>query len=156
LEHWLKLGLYIHELDTLSNIVLLIMKLGASFILATIAGPKNLNEWTYSDKFYNYFLGIGACLLIHGCYLLYCLISPNLFTINPDIHYSWDLSWLHGINSIPRWIYSLFNEDIILKAPNSSLAYSVSWWISSLFSLTIFSAANIVPISFFIYGFDDL
>ena len=36
----------------------------------------------------------------------------------------------HGMFAIPNWVVSWFTDDVYCKAPNSTTAYSVWWWIS--------------------------
>jgi hypothetical protein len=62
--------------------------------------------------------------------------SQAMFTfkgdIDPNKYYLWYHGFWHGIFVIPRWIFSFFDSSIYCKAPNSSFAYVICWWISFL------------------------
>jgi hypothetical protein len=78
-------------------------------------------------------LSIGAIIFYIGIFLAFCLLSTKICFINPDKTYSWYSGIWHGIFVIPHWIVSWFSDDIYCKAPNSTTAYSIWWWISFIF-----------------------
>ncbi|TCN68883.1 hypothetical protein [Acetobacteroides hydrogenigenes] len=83
-------------------------------------------------------LAIGSIVFYIGIFLVFCLLSIKICYINPDKTYTWYSGILHGILVIPHWIISWFLDDIYCKAPNSTTAYSLWWWISFIFFGLIF------------------
>jgi hypothetical protein len=83
---------------------------------------------------------IGSYFFYFGILLIFCLISIKICHINTERTYTWWAGIWHGIFVLPHWIASWFLDDIYCKAPNSTIAYSIWWWISFIFvGLGIFS-----------------
>lgn len=78
-------------------------------------------------------LAIGTFIFYIGIFLAFCLLATNIAYINPGKTYTWYSGIWHGIFVIPHWIVNWFSDDIYCKAPNSTTAYSVWWWISFIF-----------------------
>lgn len=86
---------------------------------------------------------IGTIVFYIGIALAFCLLTANICFINPHKNYTWYSGIWHGIFVIPNWIISWFTNDIYCKAPNSSTAYSIWWWISFiLVGLGIFGGSS--------------
>lgn len=87
---------------------------------------------------------VGGKIFSLGIFLIICFISIQLCEIRIDKEYSWYSGIWHGIFVIPKWIFSFFVESpIYFKAPESSLAYKIFWWISLIiFPLGIFGSRN--------------
>lgn len=77
---------------------------------------------------------IGTIIFYIGIFLTFCLLSTKICYINPDKTYTWYSGIWHGIFVIPHWVVSWFSDDIYCKAPNSTTAYSIWWWISFIFN----------------------
>lgn len=77
---------------------------------------------------------IGTIIFYIGIFLTICLLSTKICYINPDKTYTWYSGIWHGIFVIPHWVVSWFSDDIYCKAPNSTTAYSIWWWISFIFN----------------------
>ena len=112
--------------------------LGASFSVG--AGIEMFEEKSGSLKV---ILSIGAIIFYIGIFLAFCLLSTKICYINPEKTYSWYSGIWHGIFVIPHWIVSWFTDDIYCKAPNSTISYSIWWWISFIFvGLGMFGGGN--------------
>lgn len=108
------------------SLTLSLLTLGISSSIIAGAGANVLEE--KQDKLVNIVL-IGAIVFYIGIFLVLCLFSISLTNINPEKTYSWYHGIWHGIFIIPNWIVSLFSEHVFVKAPKSTTAYSVFWWI---------------------------
>lgn len=78
-------------------------------------------------------LSLGALIFNTGIFLAFCLLTTKLCNINSDETYYWYSGIWHGIFVIPNWVLSWFTDDIYCKAPNSTTAYNIWWWISFIF-----------------------
>lgn len=87
---------------------------------------------------------VGGKIFSLGIFLIFCFISIQLCEIRIDKEYSWYSGIWHGIFVIPKWIFSFFvDAPIYFKAPVSTLAYKIFWWISLIiFPLGIFGSRN--------------
>ena len=78
-------------------------------------------------------LTIGTFTFYTGIFLAFCLLTTKICCINPDKTYTWYSGIWHGMFVIPNWIVSWFVDDIYCKAPKSTTAYRIWWWISFIF-----------------------
>lgn len=76
---------------------------------------------------------IGTIVFYIGIIMAFCLLSTKICHVKPDKMYNWYFGIWHGIFVIPNWIVSLFSNDVLCKAQNSSTAYNVWWWLSFIF-----------------------
>jgi hypothetical protein len=77
--------------------------------------------------------GIGMIVFLLGIFLTFCLLTINICYIEPYKTYTWYSGIWHGLFVIPHWVVSWFSEGIYCKAPNSTTAYSIWWWITLIF-----------------------
>ncbi|GHT34914.1 hypothetical protein AGMMS49574_23230 [Bacteroidia bacterium] len=89
-------------------------------------------------KVKDFFVGIGLlpmlCLQLLIPLAFWVLIANFLCEIDPTKDYTWYSGIWHGLFVIPHWIVSWFSNDVFCKAPNSTIAYSIWWWITFIFS----------------------
>lgn len=92
-------------------------------------------EMFKGESSFSILLSIGTIVFYAGIFLVFCLLSTKISFINPDKIYYWYSGIWHGIFVVPHWIVSWFSDDIYCKAPNSTTAYSIWWWIVSIFTV---------------------
>lgn len=86
---------------------------------------------------------IGTVIFYLGIFLAFCLLTVKICYIDSNKSYTWLSGIWHGLFVIPHWIVSWFSDDIYCKAPNSTTAYSVWWWITFVFTnLGIFGGGS--------------
>ncbi len=137
---WTTPGIFEYGLDIFTGIIFTCITIGFATSFSVGAGIKMLEE---KSTGLNSFLLIGAAIFYLGIFLVFCLLSTKICDINPDKTYKWYSGILHGIFVIPNWVVSLFSNDIYCKAPNSTTAYSIWWWISFIFiGLGMLSGGN--------------
>ena len=112
------------------GIILTCLTIGFASSLSVGAGIEMFEEKAAS---LGIILLIGTIVFYIGIFLVFCLLSPKICYINPDKTYTWYSGIWHGLFVIPHWILSWFFDDIYCKAPNSTTAYSIWWWISFIF-----------------------
>lgn len=78
-------------------------------------------------------MSIGAMFFYIGMFLAFCLLSTTICYISPDKTYTWYSGIWHGIFVIPNWVVTWFSAETYCKAPNSTTAYSIWWWVSFIF-----------------------
>jgi len=113
------------------GIMLTCLTIGFAASLSVAAGIEMFDEKGASLSI---ILSIGAIVFYIGIFLAFCLLSTKICYINPDKTYSWSSGIWHGIFVIPHWVVSWFFDDIYCKAPNSTIAYSIWWWLSFVFA----------------------
>ena len=112
-------------------ILLTCLTIGINSSLSVGAGVEMFEE---KGAFLGLLSIIGTVIFYLGIFLVFCLLTLRISYINPDTTYSWFSGIWHGLFVIPKWIVSWFSDDIYCKAPNSTMAYSVWWWITFIFS----------------------
>lgn len=128
--YWTNPDIKENELGMFFSIMLTCLTIGFALSLSVGAGLELFEEKT---KVMGVFLVIGAVTFYIGIFLVFCLLSTKICYINSDKTYIWYSGIWHGIFVIPHWIVSWFSNDIYCKAPNSTTAYSIWWWISFIF-----------------------
>lgn len=113
------------------SIILICLTIGFATSLSLGAGLEMIE---YNPTFQT-ILTIGTVFFYVGIFLVFCLLSTRISYINPDKTYYWYSGIWHGIFVVPHWIFSWFDEDIYCKAPNSTTAYSIWWWVVSIFTV---------------------
>lgn len=132
----LELGLYI-------KFVLTCLSFG---FISSIIISLCLNAEDYLSAKYEFFVSIlmivGGKIFGFGIFLIFCFLSLQLCDININKEYSWYSGIWHGIFVVPKWVFSFFiDAPIIFKARNSSIGYSIFWWIFLIF----FSFSFLLP-----------
>lgn len=117
------------------------------FISSIIISLFSNAEDYLSEKFdipMSILMMIGGKIFSIGVFLIFCFISIQLCEVRIDKEYSWYSGIWHGIFVFPKWIFSLFiDAPIYFKAPESTLAYKIFWWISLIiFPLGFFGSRN--------------
>jgi hypothetical protein len=112
------------------GIMLTCLTIGFATSFSVGAGIQMFDEKSSSLSI---ILVIGSFFFYISIFLAFCLLSTKIAYINPDKTYTWYSGIWHGIFVIPHWIISWFSDDIYCKAPNSTTAYSIWWWISFIF-----------------------
>lgn len=81
-------------------------------------------------KLIGWFIGVllGAGL---GLLIAYWL------QIDPLKEYGWWGGCWQGGTSIYHWILSFFDDGIIVRAPLRTTAYSVFWWVCTIFNIYV-------------------
>jgi len=72
------------------------------------------------------------------------VIACFLCRINPAIEAGWLRGLWHGMNLVPNWILSFF-DDRLVQAPLHSTAYSVFWWLSAISTIYVW-VVNIIKL----------
>lgn len=122
------------------KIMLTFLTVGFAISISIGAGFETFTEKSNS---FSIMLSIGAIFFYIGIFLVFSLLSTKICYINPDKTYSWYSGIWHGIFVLPHWVISWFSNEIYCKAPNSSTAYTIWWWISFIFvGLSIFGGSN--------------
>jgi hypothetical protein len=128
------------ELSLLIRIILTSLTVGIGISLS-IGSGVDLTET--ENGIVPVLLFMGSLVFYLGIFLLFCLLSTEICIINPTKNYTWYSGIWHGIFAIPNWIISWFSSDIYCKAPLSTFAYSVFWWLSLIFiGLSIFGGSR--------------
>ena len=112
------------------SIMLTCLTIGFASSLSVGAGIEMFEE---KKNIMSIFLITGTIIFYIGIFLAFCLLTTKICYINPDKTYTWYSGIWHGIFVIPHWVVSWFSNDIYCKAPNSTTAYSIWWWISFIF-----------------------
>lgn len=134
IRYWSETNVYENELGELGifmSIMLTCLTIGINSSLSVGAGVEIYEE---KGNILGILAIIGTVIFYLGIFLAFCLLTVKICYINPDKTYSWLSGIWHGLFVIPHWIMSWFSDDIYCKAPNSTTAYSVWWWISFIFS----------------------
>jgi hypothetical protein len=133
---------YINEngFGTFLGIMLTCLTIGIAASLSVGAGIEMFEEKRAS---FGIIFSIGTIVFYTGIFLAFCLLTTKLCYINPEKTYTWYSGIWHGIFVLPNWVVSWFSDDVHCKAPNSTTAYSIWWWISFLFmGLGIFGSGS--------------
>jgi hypothetical protein len=130
---WTNQDLSENGLVILVNIILTLLILGFAASISVGAGNDTLYV---DDELMNRLLRVGAFTFNAGIFLSLSLIALKLSHINEAKTYPWFMGIWHGIFTIPNWILSWFVDGIYCKAPKSTFAYSVWWWISLVFTMS--------------------
>ncbi|MDD2344929.1 MAG: hypothetical protein PHY85_02180 [Bacteroidales bacterium] len=112
------------------GIMLTCLTIGFASSLSVGAGIEIFEE---KETSLGFILLIGTIIFYIGIFLAFCLLSTKICYINPGKTYTWYSGIWHGIFIIPNWVVSWFADDVYCKAPNSTTAYSIWWWISFVF-----------------------
>lgn len=90
---------------------------------------KTMEEnMSYTDvqtisKYLEYIVGLLVVNFVNP--FIYALI----FNIDPMKEYGWFLANFHAAALPANWVFSLFNDSILLKAPIHTPAYNIFWWV---------------------------
>lgn len=114
------------------SILLTCLTVGISSALIVGAGIEMFDQ---NESFLGIVILFGSIIFYIGIFLAFCLLTTRIAYINPEKTYSWYSGIWHGIFIIPKWVVSWFSSDIYCKAPNSTTAYSIWWWITLIFSI---------------------
>lgn len=129
-NYWTNPFITDNELGVFLCILLTCLTIGFSISLTVGAGIKMFEE---KKTLYENILSIGTYIFIIGIFLVFCLLSNKICNIIPNKTYTWSSGIWHGLFGIPNWILSWFSDNTYYKAPNSTTAYSIWWWISFIF-----------------------
>lgn len=130
---WTNQDLSENGLVVLVNIILTLLIFGFAASISVGAGNDALYE---HDELMSRLLRVGAFTFNAGIFLSLSLIALKLSHISLTKTYPWFMGIWHGIFAIPNWILSWFVDDVFCKAPKSTFAYSVWWWISLVFTIS--------------------
>lgn len=130
ISYWTNPDLTQNGFNIFLAVMLTCLTIGFAASLSMGAGIEIFEE--KSESLYTV-LSIGTFVFYIGIFLVFCLLSTKISYINPDKTYSWYSGIWHGIFVIPHWVVSWFTDEVYCKAPNSSTAYSIWWWISFIF-----------------------
>ncbi len=128
--YWTAPDITASDIGYFLGIMLTCLTIGFATSFSVGAGIQMFEEKSSSLSI---ILVIGSFFFYIGIFLAFCLLSTKIAYINPDKTYTWYSGIWHGIFVIPHWIVSWFSDDIYCKAPNSTTAYSIWWWISFIF-----------------------
>lgn len=109
----------------LIGIILTCILLGITSALSLGAGYESNEENLIITLAYSF----GTIIFYLGIGLLFCLISAKVCEIEQTKSYNWYSGIWHGIFTAPKWVISWF-IDVQFKAQNSTVMYSIYWWIS--------------------------
>jgi len=138
--YWTTPNIYETGFDKFLGIMLSCLTTGFASSCSVGAGIEMFEEKSAS---LGIILSTGGKIFYIGIFLAFCLLSTKISYISPDKTYSWYSGVWHGIFVLPHWVVSWFSEDIYCKAPNSTTAYSIWWWISFIFiGLGILGGSN--------------
>ncbi len=129
-HYWTNPNLTENGIGILFGIMLTCLTIGFASSLSVGAGIEMFEE---KEASIGIILTIGTIIFYVGIFLVFCLLSTKICYINPTKTYTWNSGIWHGAFIIPHWIVSWFSDDIYCKAPNSTTAYSIWWWISFIF-----------------------
>jgi hypothetical protein len=140
IDYWTIRELNENGLGIFLRIILTFLTIGFTASFSVGAGIEMFKK---KETFLSIMFVLGASIFNIGIFLAFCLLTTKICYINPDITYSWYSGIWHGLFVIPHWIVSWFSDDIYCKAPNSTTAYGVWWWITLIFSsLSILGGAS--------------
>lgn len=128
--YWTMTDAYEDNFGIFFAILLTCLTIGFAVSLSIGAGIEMFEE---KEASLGIILSLGTIIFYIGIFLAFCLLSTKICYINPDKTYTWYSGIWHGIFVIPHWVVSWFSDDIYCKAPNSTTAYSIWWWISFIF-----------------------
>lgn len=128
--YWTNPGLTENSLHIFLKIMLTCLTIGFASSLSVGAGIEMFRE---KEASLGIILSIGTTIFYIGVFLMFCVLSTKICYINSDETYTWYSGVWHGIFVIPHWIVSWFSDDVYCKAPNSTTAYTIWWWISFVF-----------------------
>lgn len=138
--YWTMTDAYEDNFGIFFAILLTCLTIGFAVSLSIGAGIEMFEE---KEENLSLLMTIGSIVFYIGIFLTFCLLSTKIAYINPEKTYSWYSGIWHGIFVIPNWVVSWFADDVYCKAPNSTTAYSIWWWISFIFmGLGIFGGGN--------------
>ena len=130
---WTKQVLAENGLVVLVNIILTLLILGFAASISVGAGKDTFEQ---HNELMAKLMTIGSFIFNVGIFLALSILALKICHISFNKNYPWFMGIWHGIFIIPNWILSWFVDGIYCKAPNSTLAYSVWWWISLVFSIS--------------------
>lgn len=137
---WTMPGIFNNGLDTLLALLLTCLTVGITTSLCVGAG---IDLYDLEESFIGIIATIGSIIFYIGIILTFCFLTNVICNINPEKSYSWYSGIWHGLFVIPNWIVSWFSSEIYCKAPSSTFAYSVWWWITLIFTIMgIFGGSN--------------
>ena len=140
IDYWILSDIYQGGFNILLGVILTCLTIG--FGISFIVGA-GLDLYEEKESLLSILIGLGTIIFYTGIFLTFCLLTVNISYINPEKTYTWLSGIWHGIFVIPHWIASWFADDIYCKAPNSTTAYSVWWWITFIFvGLGIFAGSG--------------
>lgn len=128
--YWTITYAYEDDFGVFFAILLTCLTIGFAVSLSVGAGIEMFEE---KEENLSLLMTIGSIVFYLGIFLTFCLLANKIAYINPEKTYSWYSGIWHGIFVIPNWVVSWFVDDIYCKAPNSTTAYSIWWWISFIF-----------------------
>ncbi|SIS73663.1 hypothetical protein SAMN05421766_103712 [Zobellia uliginosa] len=130
LYYWTLTDAYEDNFGVLFAILLTCLTIGFAASLSVGAGIEMFEE---KEENLSLLMTIGSIVFYLGIFLTFCLLATKICNIDPEKTYSWYSGIWHGIFVIPNWVVSWFADDVYCKAPNSTTAYSIWWWISFIF-----------------------
>jgi hypothetical protein len=140
LQYWTIPNLYESGMDVFLVTILTCLTIGLAISFSIGAGIEISEEKVEN---LSVLLSIGTIVFYLGIFLTFCLLTTRIAYINPEKTYNWYSGIWHGIFVIPHWIVSWFSDEIYCKAPNSTIAYSICWWITFIFTgLTFLGGGN--------------
>jgi hypothetical protein len=116
------------------SIILTCLTIGFTASFSVGAGIEMFEE---KKMVMSIFFIIGTIIFYIGIFLAFCLLTTKICYINPDRSYAWYSGIWHGLFILPHWIVSWFSDEIYCKAPNATVAYSIWWWVTLIFSILI-------------------
>ena len=128
--YWTMTDAYEDNFGVFFAILLTCLTIGFAVSLSVGAGIEMFEE---KEENLSLLMTIGSIVFYIGIFLTFCLLSTKISYINPEKTYSWYSGIWHGIFVIPNWVVSWFADDVYCKAPSSTTAYSIWWWISFIF-----------------------
>jgi hypothetical protein len=134
--YWTNPDLTENGIGRLLGILLTCLTIGFATSLSVGAGIEMFEE---EQATLDTILSIGSIIFFIGIFLAFSLLSIKICYINPDKTYTWGSGIWHGLFVIPHWIVSWFSDDMYCKAPTTTIAYSIWWWLGFIFGgLSIF------------------
>jgi hypothetical protein len=131
IDYWTMHELHQDGFGIFLVIILTCLTIGFISSLSIGAGVEIFEEKEYIIRV---IILIGSIIFNVGIFLAFCLLTTKICYISPDKTYSWYSGIWHGLFTIPHWIVSWFIDGIYCKAPNSTNAYGVWWYLIFIFS----------------------
>ncbi|MFZ4798902.1 MAG: hypothetical protein ACOYMA_15485 [Bacteroidia bacterium] len=121
---------YENEFGSLGLFLGLILTCLIIGINSSLSVGASLEMYNEKGTFLGILAVIGTIIFYLGIFLAFCFLTIQICYIDPNKSYTWFSGIWHGLFIIPHWIVSWFSDDIYCKAPNSTTAYSVWWWLT--------------------------
>lgn len=94
---------------------------------------KLVEQSSAAGSLFGHLIGIGIVFLIAW-----------IFDISAAKEYGWIAGIFHGAWVPFNWIMSLFNSDLLVKAPIHTTGYNICWWIGCICSTITFVFTGII------------